>query len=179
MFFSHLKPHTVIELGTYGGGSAIWMADQLKLLDVPAHIYSMDIDPNLLEEEARKLKPDNVTYLEGDCFKIEKTFTSDMLSELPRPWLVIKDSHANVEGILHHFHQFLKEGDYLVVEDTNPYIPKNAGHMVTAFESCPLLGTVKLDKLKKFLFEYEDYYFIDTFLTGITVPGCGMDMSDE
>ena len=41
MFFSHLKPHTVIELGTYGGGSAIWMADQLKLLDVPAHIYSM------------------------------------------------------------------------------------------------------------------------------------------
>ena len=53
LLFGHLKPRSVIEIGTYAGGNAIWIADQLKLLDIPAHIYSMDIDPCLIDEQSK------------------------------------------------------------------------------------------------------------------------------
>lgn len=172
LLFGHLKPRRVIELGTYGGGSAIWIADQLKQLDISAHIHSMDIDPSLLDEQSKRLKPENVTYLQGDNFKIENTFTPTMLAQLPNPWLLIEDSHVNVEGTLCYFHQFMKEGDYIVVEDTNPYIPKYARHMVTEFESYPLLGTEKLDKLKDFLFGYEETYAVDAFFTDFYGYNC-------
>ena len=86
--FWYLRPRTVIEVGVAGGGSSVWFADQLKLLDIPGHVYSMDIDLLLIEENVKKLNPNNVTFLQGDCNEVEKTFTPEMLSKLPRPWLL-------------------------------------------------------------------------------------------
>ena len=55
------------------------MADQLELLDIPAHLYSIDVDPLLLNEQSSQLKQESVTYLQGDNFKIENTFFPMML----------------------------------------------------------------------------------------------------
>ena len=117
-----VKPATVIELGAYTGGMAIWMADTLKLLDVPCHIYSMDIDLSLLEDRVKEIKPDNVTFLQGDSYDIAKTFTPEFMSQL-HPWVVIEDCHENFINVLGHFHKFIQKGDYLIVEDTNPHMP--------------------------------------------------------
>ena len=170
--FWYLRPRTVIELGVGRGGSSLWFADQLKLLDIPGHVYSMDIDLSLLEDNVKNLSPDNVTYLHGDCNAIEKTFTPEMLSELPRPWLLVEDAHANMDGVLSYFHKFLKEGDYLTVEDTNPYAPRDVGYMGTAFDSTPFLGRAKLDTLRRFLLKHEEYYAVDGFLTDLFGYNC-------
>ena len=164
--FWYVKPKTIIELGTCEGGSAVWFGDQLKLLDIPdGHVYTMDIDPSLLGEGAKKLNPDNVTFLEGDCNKIEETFTPEILSKLPHPWVVIDDAHINLVGVLSYLHQYLTEGDYIVVEDMNPYEPLEVGTMVTAFESCELAGTTKLNEFKDFLHKHNGYYAVDSFFT--------------
>ena len=84
--FWYLRPRTVIELGVGGGGSAVWFADQLNLLNIPGHVYSMDIDLSLIEENVKKLSLDDyITFLQGDCNEIDKTFTPEMLSKLPQP----------------------------------------------------------------------------------------------
>lgn len=168
----YVRPHTLIELGTCEGGSAVWFADQLKLLNIPGHVYSMDIDSSLLSEAVKKLNPDNVTFLQGDCNEIEKTFTPELLTKLPHPWVVIDDSHVNLDGTLSYFHQYLKEGDYLVVEDTNPYIPLNVAPIASVLDSCPLLGPEKLEALKAFLHKYDEYYAVDSFLTDFFGYNC-------
>ena len=163
--FWYLKPATVIELGAYTGGMAIWMADTLKLLDVPCHIYSMDIDLSILEDRVKELKPDNVTFLQGDSYDIAKTFTPEFMSQLPHPWVLIEDCHENLINVLGHFHQFIQKGDYLIVEDTNPHIPSEAGMGCFYEEPYYEIGTQKLEELRSFLKEHEDYYAVDSFYT--------------
>ena len=164
--FWYLKPATVIELGAYTGGMAIWMGDTLKTLDIPCQIYSVDVDLSLLEDRVKEVKPDNVTFLQGDCYAIDKTFTPEFMSQLPHPWVVFEDAHENFSNVLGHFHKFMQQGarDYLIVEDTDPRIPREVG---MGFYEEPYLeyGTQKLENLKGFLKEYEEYYAVDSFYT--------------
>ena len=163
-----LRPATVIELGTCTGGSAIWIADMLRMMEIESHIYSMDIDLSLIEEEVRKLQPENVTFLTGDCFEIEKTFHEEFLSTLPHPWLVNEDAHTNLYGVLEHFSRFMKSGDYFVVEDLNPDLPCRLGFGRVFPESeygYEKAGTAGLEHLKKFLSDYSKEFAVDSFYT--------------
>jgi len=65
------------------------MADMLRLIEMDSSIYSMDVDLSVLEDRVKEIKPDNVTFLEGDSHKIEATFYLDFLHGLPHPWVVI------------------------------------------------------------------------------------------
>ena len=164
--FSYVRPATVIEIGTFTGGTAIWMGDMLRLIEMDSSIYSMDINLSFLEDRVKEIKPDNVTFLEGDSHKIEKTFHSDFLHGLPHPWVVIEDSHVNVYGILKHFHEFMEFGDYFVVEDTNPLLAKNlgAGRIYPEYE---IVGNELLETLKRFLTQHCNDYKVDSFFTDL------------
>jgi cephalosporin hydroxylase len=70
------------------------------------------------------------------------------LAELPRPWLVIEDSHANTFAVLSHFHPHLKSGDYLIVEDT--------AFVLQAYRA-----------LERFIAEHPDAYQVDRRYTDL------------
>ena len=72
-----LKPRTVIEFGTYKGGSALWIADMLKMFGCKSRVISMDIDLSLLNDVARD-SPD-VECIEGDVFQVDTCFPVDFL----------------------------------------------------------------------------------------------------
>ena len=72
-----LKPRTVIEFGAYKGGSALWIADMLKLFGCQSRVVSIDIDLSLLDAEARKSS--DVEFIQGDSFQIEKVLSSTFL----------------------------------------------------------------------------------------------------
>ena len=72
-----LKPQTVIELGAYKGGSALWTADIVKALGFKSRIISVDINLSMLCPLAREC-PD-VTYIEGDVSEIEKCLPEELL----------------------------------------------------------------------------------------------------
>ena len=162
--FWHIKPRTVIELGTFAGGSAIWMGDMFKTVELDCHCYSVDIDHSLLPEEARKMKPDNVTFLLGDCNEIDKTLTPEMLSKLPHPIIVMDDAHVNTYNNLCYFHKYLQVGDYVVVEDTSPNVPKLAGGGL-CFEYEPVGINSKLEEFKRFAAKHEEEYAVDSYFT--------------
>ena len=165
--FSILQPATVIELGTYTGGTALWMADTLQLEGVSCSIYSMDINIGLVEERVKELKPENVTFLQGDSNKIAEIFGNDLLKTLPHPWIIIDDAHVNVVEVLEHFAAHMTTGDYFIVEDTNPHLPTNiAGREGDSiFPKYVPMGTRLLDCVKTFLTRNKKEFAVDSYFT--------------
>ena len=93
--FGLVRPQTVFELGSLFGGSALTMANSLNAQGIEGHVYSVDLDLSLLDPRVKDLKPDNLTFIEGDMNKIEEVLPSSKLESLPHPWVLIEDAHAN------------------------------------------------------------------------------------
>ena len=70
-----LKPRTVIEFGAYKGGSALWIADMLKLFGCQSRVVSIDIDLSLLDAEARKSSDAEFIQMTSKCGKNQKSDT--------------------------------------------------------------------------------------------------------
>ena len=160
--FWHLKPRAIIELGTFTGAAALWMGDCVNLYGIDCHVYSVDVDQSLIPEQIWKMKPENVTFLKGDCNSIQDTLSPKMLSELPRPLFLMEDSHVNVANNLSYFHNFLHVGDYILVDETSPEVPKDLG-MGLYLKYDVLAGCAKHNEIKRFLSDHEDHYAIDSF----------------
>lgn len=108
---AELRPKSIFEIGSGSGASAIWLADQSALVNPGCHVHSVD----------RVVVPHThpgVTFHGGDCSHPDSLFDSKLLECAPHPWLVIEDAHHNVAAVLSHFHRFLRQGDYLYVEDS-------------------------------------------------------------
>lgn len=161
----NLRPQTVIELGAFTGGSAVWMSDTLRLMEVETRILSMDISLSKIEDRVKEINPENVTFIEGDSFKIEKSFPHEILETCPHPWLVIEDAHANMYGVMEYFHPYMKTGDYFIVEDLNPNIPSRQGFNGVYKEDYVASGPEGVEELKKFLTSYNNEYAVDSFYT--------------
>ena len=161
---AHVRPATVIELGAFTGGNAVWMSDTMQLEGITSSVYSMDINLDIIEDRVKEIKPDNVTFMQGDCNKISETFTPEFLSNLPHPWIVIDDAHENTYGVLEHFSKSMQTGDYFMVEDTNPQLPAHlgAGHWHPEYVPC---GDGLLQAVKTFLTKYKEEFAVDSYFT--------------
>src|SRR3972149_5495785 len=112
-----LKPRTIIEIGSFAGGSAAWLADTLNSYGIDGRVVSIDVDP-----PSPPYLPDSVKFLRGDANDLVSTLTADLLATLPRPWLIIEDAshqYAATLAVLHFFNPLLQSGEYIVVEDAN------------------------------------------------------------
>jgi cephalosporin hydroxylase len=112
MLMQELRPRTVIEIGAYQGGTAVWFADLIELLEIDGHVCSFDINT----EQITARHP-RVTFHRADS-NDPSSFDEALLRGLPHPWLVIEDAHVNIREVLRHFDRHLVAGDYLAVEDT-------------------------------------------------------------
>eukprot|EP00118_Oscarella_pearsei_P018490 m.189606 g.189606 ORF g.189606 m.189606 type:complete len:339 (+) comp39415_c0_seq8:171-1187(+) len=166
-FFATVQPKTVIELGTFMGGSSLWMADVLNMLNIPSKVYSMDIDLTLLHENVKEFAPSNLEFLHGSTGDLEKAFPAQFFATCPRPLAIIDDAHAHFAEMIAYFDKFLRKGDYFIIEDGNPYIGKHisAGVVYPELEFEFNGSEAKLNKLKQFLKEYSDRYAVDSFFT--------------
>jgi len=136
-----LRPATIIEIGSYTGASAAWLADLLAGMGVEGHVYSFDIDRAQIVA-----RHERVTFEFADCSD-PSTFPAALLQTLPHPWLVIEDAHRNLYDLLCHFDQFLVPGDYLAVED--------------------LLSPRLYSSFRRFALECESRYRVDTHYTDL------------
>lgn len=126
-----LKPKTILEFGTYEGGSALWMKDQIKSLELDCHIHTFDINRNNVKFENDK----DLTFHEFDNYQVDN-FVSNNLSffkSLKHPILLIEDSHHNVLELLKAVNEHMLSGDYMVVEDTLDQVKHQTLH---DFMSC-------------------------------------------
>lgn len=109
-----LHPKTVIEIGVYDGGSALWFADLLRGHGIEPTIVGVDI------VHVPDVGDDAVRFLHGSALDLALCLTPALLDELPRPWLVVEDSAHFYEtslAVLEFFAPRMNAGEYLVVED--------------------------------------------------------------
>ncbi len=108
------KPRTILEIGSNAGGSALWMADQCDVMDIPAKIWSLDINP------VTDVTHERVTFIAGDGRNLEKTWSRNWIAELPQPLIVIEDADHHYEttlAALEHFSSLIGTEDWIIVED--------------------------------------------------------------
>ena len=108
-----LSPRTVIEVGTFEGGSALWFADMLTVLGIDGRVVTIDSRGTQAIEDPR------ITSLTENGLDLGSVLSERFLRELPRPWLVIDDSAHTFEvtlAILAFFDDKLTGGDYIAVE---------------------------------------------------------------
>ena len=111
-----LKPATIIECGSFHGGSALWFKDQCASLGLDTQILCLDI------VKPRIPDTDGITFFEVDILKADETFPHEVLAQAPHPWIVIEDSahmYDTTIASLTYFADLLEVSDYMVVEDGN------------------------------------------------------------
>ena len=116
MILQNLKPKTIVEFGTYDGGSALWMEDTMKSLSLDCNIYTFDIN----QERVKLPKDSKIKFHKVDNHKIKEFIDEkrNMFAKMESPILMIEDSHQNSNGIIRAINPFLKSGDYVIIEDT-------------------------------------------------------------
>lgn len=107
------KPKSLIEIGSFRGGSAHLFRDIGRMLEINLEVIS--IDRNRVSDQI-----DGVRFLDGDVNDLAAAFREHQLFALPRPWLVIEDSaHTSAACLatLLWFAEHLMPGEWLVMED--------------------------------------------------------------
>ncbi|XP_064632588.1 uncharacterized protein LOC135490935 isoform X2 [Lineus longissimus] len=156
-----IHPRTIIELGTWLGASAAWFGDLAKIFGLECHVYSMDItNPDAVDKRCHR---DNVSFLHGDCNKIEETFTPAMLKGLPHPWIVIDDAHVNVIPVLEYFTAHMLPGDYLIKEDVSSSQPRKPGMGLIKEMGWEPTQSSNPELLVKFMERNADNYRVDRY----------------
>ncbi|MCK1758052.1 hypothetical protein IVA78_23295 [Bradyrhizobium sp. 137] len=109
-----LQPRTILELGSFQGGSGLWFADQMSVLcEKPGEVHSFDVQTKCRHENA---KHSLLSFHQVDLSDVS-TFDKDLLTRLPHPWIVIDDAHVQIFSIFSYLRDFLVSGDYYVIED--------------------------------------------------------------
>ncbi|MEY9104525.1 cephalosporin hydroxylase [Bradyrhizobium yuanmingense] len=118
-----LQPRTILELGSFQGGSGLWFADHMSLLcESPGEVHSFDLHIKCIHENA---KHPLLTFHQVDLSDV-KNLDKGFLTRLPHPWLVIDDAHVQVFSIFSYLRDLLVSGDYYIIEDVTVDANKEA-----------------------------------------------------
>lgn len=133
-----IRPHLIVECGTYFGGSAYYLASICDLLN-HGHIVTVDIQP----QPGRPSHP-RIQYLEGSSTDpgVVQTIRKKIRPE--ETVLVILDSDHRREHVLREleiYSEFVTPGSYLIVEDTN----------INGHPTYPDFGPGPMEALQEFL----------------------------
>ena len=144
---AELRPEVIVECGTAGGGSALFMASICDLLG-GGQIVTVDIadDPGRPEHE-------RITYLKGSSTDPEIVARLQELVGKRSPVMVILDSNHERDHVLDELRLYapmVTPGSYLVVEDSN----------INGRPVLPSFGPGPGEALEEFLSE-TDEFFID------------------
>jgi len=114
LLLDRARPRTLIEIGAFHGGSALWFVDQGRALGIDLRVVSIDREPPTAVRDER------VTFLAGDAHALGRVLSDDVMHALPRPWLVVEDSShlaSTTAAVLDFFDPWMRSGEYVVVED--------------------------------------------------------------
>lgn len=112
MMLAEVAPGAIIELGAGVGGSSEWFADMTRALDLDCIVHAVDLQA--VDHPHGRIR----TYRQ-DCIEwvAEKSAVRD---EFASPLIVVEDFHGDLHQILGALDDFLRPGDYLVIEDALP-----------------------------------------------------------
>jgi cephalosporin hydroxylase len=108
-----LQPKTIIEFGSFQGGSSLWFADQLEAVCGTGEVHSYELLDKCIHPLA--VHP-RLTFHRADLRDLS-TLDRHLWERLPHPWIVVDDAHENLQQLLPFVVSFMHRGDYYVLED--------------------------------------------------------------
>jgi len=150
LLLERARPRTLIEIGSYAGGSAMWLADQAHLLGLGLRVHSVDLQVPAVEHPA-------VTFIQGDARDLGAVFTESFMESIERPLLVVEDADhiaGTTAAVLAFFDPWLRSGEYIVIEDG----------ILTDMRVAHLYQGGPLHAIHAFLAEAGDRYEVDRSL---------------
>lgn len=123
-----LRPDLIVETGTNYGGSALFFASMLDLIDPNSSAKVMTVDISL-----RKNRPEHprITYVKGSSISDDVVSQFQAAAKDAKTVMVVLDSDHHYDHVvaeLRALHSLVTVGSYLIVEDTNVN-----GHPVNPF----------------------------------------------
>lgn len=164
-----VRPKTIFDLGTCGGGSALWFSDQCRALGLgDTTVVTIDIQ-DLRPEQVKNLMAEdgNILFLEGDAFKVDELLEAAECQgfALEHPWLVAEDCHLDTLPLMTQFRLAgMRAGDYWVFEDTHIKNPDEAGMSAETQYSTGQFAWGKYQQLCWAMTSFPEEYVVDTQL---------------
>jgi cephalosporin hydroxylase len=121
ILFEH-RPDLVIETGSYQGGSALFLACMMDILD-HGRVISIDLLP-IWERltSAQRPEHDRITWLKGDSVSKEiRRRVQDEVDQVRTVMVILDSDHSrgHVARELQAYAPMVSVGHYLIVQDTN------------------------------------------------------------
>jgi len=108
------KPASIIEIGSFRGGSALFYYDLCRMYGLETEIVTADF--RAIQEQ----DDPHIKFYQADAMRLEESALHAALETLPRPWLVIEDSAHTGDvcyAVLMYFKDRLRTGEVLIMED--------------------------------------------------------------
>jgi cephalosporin hydroxylase len=140
-----LRPHLIVEFGTYVGGSALFFAEIARLINPAARVITVDRKVARIDDRVAAHPGINVVAAETTASVVAETIAAARAAT-PGPLFAILDSNhtkAHVLAELELLRPLTIAGDYVVVEDTN----MNGHPVVTDFGEGPMEAVVEYQRL--------------------------------
>ena len=106
------QPDTIIEVGSFDGGSALWFADQLRALTTGGRVISIDINP------VRPVNDPDVTFIHGNA--IHPDTINHVRTLIGTRVMVVEDSahtYPVTQAVLNMYSHLVTPGQWMIVED--------------------------------------------------------------
>jgi cephalosporin hydroxylase len=135
----------IIETGTANGGSSLYMASIMDLLNYNGEIITIDV--NQVENRPEHKR---INYLHGFSTSQEIVDQVKKYAEGKNKILVILDSDHSKKNVLEElriYNKFVTKGSYLIVEDSN----------VNGHPTCPEFGPGPWEAIDAFLNENNEF----------------------
>ena len=163
-----VRPKTIFDLGTCGGGSALWFADQCRALNLDTTVVTIDIE-DLRAEKVKDLMAldPKILFFKGDAFKVDELLKAAEQKGfvLEHPWLVAEDCHLDSLPLMTQFRLAgMRAGDYWVFEDTHIKNPDEAGMSAETEYSTGNFAWGKYQQLCWAMTSFPDEYVVDSEL---------------
>ena len=146
LIIEKIQPKTVIDLGTAFGGSSLWFTTKIQ---DDCKVLTLDI------EDIRKTDehPQVMFYKIDIC---DEKGMNNILKNCKHPWLISEDCHVPANQIMKVFKPLMKNGDYIVFEDTHLCNPEKCGMSAETDYTVGTWSKNKLDQVEKEMLQYDD-----------------------
>jgi cephalosporin hydroxylase len=118
LMFQELRPRTIVEIGSFHGGAALFYADIAKCFGLDTQIITVDFRD--LQDRPGDTATAAVEFIQADAMQLEKSALPERLARANRPILAIEDSahtFAVTYQVMRYFADTLRSGEYLIIED--------------------------------------------------------------